>query len=153
MYSCLRSYEYTKPICTGVPRNSTCATYSSRMLMAPCPSTPLSPNSSMRWLLFYSWSHINILSAESHFPFSSPVCYLAVPWWHAPGVSLTCATMTLTRTRPFVFISSAWGLRNNPSPAPPWWPTFGFGLPTLDLIDWGSTHTKLALTPCAWAAP
>ena len=39
------------------------------------------------------------------------------------------------------------GAAGNPSPAITWWSTFGFGLATSVSLDWGSTHTKLALTP------
>ena len=40
------------------------------------------------------------------------------------------------------------GLWENQSPSPTWWLSFDSGLARLDSLDWGSTQTKLALTPC-----
>ena len=41
----------------------------------------------------------------------------------------------------------------NLSPAPTWWHYFGSGLAILDLFDWGSTYTILALITYDQAAP
>ena len=152
LYFCLRSCKYTKK---NSHRHTTEFRLRKIQFQDACGATPLEAPASCflnALVVTFSWTNRKILSADSQFPWSSPVCSLDVLWWHATGVFFTFATTTLTWTHPFVFISSAGGLRNNPSPAHTWWTTFGFGLPTLDYIDWGSTHTKLDLTSCAQTA-
>ena len=147
LYLCLRLWEYTK---TNPHWRTTQFRLRNIQFQGSCGAMPFdAPTSHFLNVLVVTFS-LNtqfFLSVESHFTWSLPVCLLADPWWHAPGVSFICATTTLTWILLFVFILSAWGLQKNPPPETTLWRTFGFGMPTLDSLNWGSTYTKLDLTP------
>ena len=153
LYLCLRLCEYTK---TNSRRRTTQFRLRDILFQDACGAIPLdSPASrflnALVVILFLDTQkysiRVNSISMDL-------TCLLL----GCPVVACTCCFLCLHDNGPnldtpvCVYFEHK-GAARNPSPESTWCPSIGFGLATLDLLYWGSTHTKLALTTCVQAAP